>query len=330
MVLGAYALIPDTDARLQFWREKGLPIMAPYLASPWTGIILIVIGLAWLWFFRGVIHVHHGSLTAEMNPIVSLQTEVVRAASLPNHNSPPPTKAVTWVPDWPIRNLFFRLNPNLRQDKSKADFDTLADEITNKLSTGQLLAWGRAIDGSRTLPLFPIPEDYWLHAKLNIWLLDDEAGGGNILQAAPSSLSAASKSQYREIMINQAQALIEWPKAVLPVERDTKLGDALAYIVTGAFDRKAVWENEGGAISGLGEALKQFEQAARDGKVQVWGKQENWGVFDPIPAEYWSNHSVHFLDLFREETDIEYNRSPLPHYKGLRVSRAEFEKQWPR
>ena len=94
-------------------------------------------------------------------------------------------------------------------------------------------------------------------------------------------------------------------------ERDTRLGDALAYVVTGNFDRKAVWENEGGAISGMGDALKQFEKAARDGKVNVWGKRENWSVYDPIPADYWSTHGVDFLDLFRPETDVEAGRSPL-------------------
>ena len=119
------------------------------------------------------------------------------------------------------------------------------------------------------------------------------------------------------------------PRSQQPFERDTSLGNALAYVVTGNFDRKAVWENESGAISAMGDALKQFEQYARDGKLHVWGKLDNWSVHDPIPAEYWSNHNVKFLDLFLEEANIEIGRSPLPHYKDLRVSKAEFETIWP-
>ena len=80
----------------------------------------------------------------------------------------------------------------------------------------------------------------------------------------------------------------------------------------------------------MSDALIEFQQAARDGKLHVWGKPQNWGVFDPILPDYWSNHSVHFLDLFKEEVDIEAGNSPLPHYKDLRVSRAEFEALWPR
>lgn len=113
-------------------------------------------------------------------------------------------------------------------------------------------------------------------------------------------------------------------------DRDVSLGDAIAYVVIGKFDRTAVWEDEGGAISRMGDALKQFEQAARDGKVRAWGKLENWSVYDPIPADYWSNHSVHFLDLFRDQADVEHGFSPPPHYKDLQVSRTEFEKVWPR
>lgn len=119
-------------------------------------------------------------------------------------------------------------------------------------------------------------------------------------------------------------------RAPIDIERDTALADALAYVVTGRFERKSLFENEAGAISQLGDALKKFEQHARDGKLHVWGKLEDWSVFDPIPPEYWSTHNVEFLDLLRGEANIERDGSPDPHYRDIRVSRAEFGRVWPK
>src|SRR6185295_4335743 len=78
-LIGAYNFVPDQAARLEFWGRYVPPAVAPYLASPWAGVVLFVLGATWLWFFRGVVHVHHGELHAETSPEASLSAVVQRA-----------------------------------------------------------------------------------------------------------------------------------------------------------------------------------------------------------------------------------------------------------
>lgn len=146
---------------------------------------------------------------------------------------------------------------------------------------------------------------------------------------APKARHAHHLSQSVQVK-PVASLKMEVIRAPINTERDTVLADALAYAVTARFDRKSLFENEAGAITQVGGALKKFEQYARDGKLHVWGKLEDWSVFDPIPPEYWSNHSVNFLDLLRGIANIERDGSPEPHYRDIRVSRAEIERLWPK
>jgi hypothetical protein len=110
--------------------------------------------------------------------------------------------------------------------------------------------------------------------------------------------------------------------------RDRSLKEAMAFATTKKWGER-LWEMGEGAISTTGKELEKFHQLARDGKLRVWGKLDPWGVHNPIPAEYWSNHRVNFLSLFRSEADIENDSTPPPHYRDLMVSRADFEREWP-
>ncbi|MBA2590594.1 MAG: hypothetical protein H0U98_18435 [Alphaproteobacteria bacterium] len=300
--------------------------VSAFLFSPpaWTIFPLVIGGLLLiLWDFRrNPKVVHHRSATVQLSGIGM----VAEMGAIQEQ-----AQADRSQPDWPLRNLFSHLKPSLLQTKSQADFDAIADEIIDKLSTGQIMAWGRAIGASRTLPLAGIPEGYWLHAKLNIWLLDDD--GGNVLQAAPADLSAPDKTQYREILINQAQVLEEWPMPIQKVERDTKLAVALAYAVTGKWDKEALWDTEGEPIVRVGNELKKFEQLACDASLQTWGtRQRNYGPHVKIPHEYWEAHHVNFMDLFREGANTSKIASMAQDiiYFDIMVSRAQFEEAWPR
>jgi hypothetical protein len=249
-------------------------------------------------------------------------------------------EAIKGVPDWPIRNLFFRLKPGLQQTKSKTDFDVLANEITDKLATGQLIAWGRAIDSSRTLPLYPIPEDYWLHARLNVWLLDDEPGGGNILQASPVDQSAPNKTQYREILINQAQAVAEWPEeaSAAPVAKrhgyDTPLSRAHAYLAD-------LWELEHGNFQ-VWDALRS---AARAGEITIWGRPGGNGLNpdhfykppEPIDPIHWREFGFDTMrclysnDPRQCRTQPDGGRNSLrwdETYADLKINLAEIKARW--
>ncbi len=190
LALGAYAFVPDTQARIEFWTKLlGQPVIAGYLASPWTGIALVAIGFVYLWFCRDVVHVHHLPLNAETKPTATIGLQVIRAQP----------------------------------------------------------------------------------------------------------------------------------------QRDTKLRSALSFVVRRDWDGTTLFQDISGSISAAGAALKQFEQLARDGKLATWGKVSSGSVYDPIPSDYWSNHTVEYLSLFKEEARVERDSTLPPHYVDLMVSKVQAE-----
>jgi len=234
------------------------------------------------------------------------------------------------APDWPLRQLFIHLCPGISRTKDERQFEEASSEILDKLATGQVAAWGRALSGHRRLPLYPIPQAYWLHAKFVPWLLDVD--GGTIWQTSPVDHRVSDQTQYAEVQLNKAQALTIWPAREMLVERDIALADALAYAVTGKWDRQSLWETEGEPIANVGNELKRFEQLACDGLLQAWGmRHPNLGPYVKIRADYWDGHHIHFMDLFREKagassyTHVDTNRE----YFDVMVSSAQFEKYWP-
>ncbi len=122
------------------------------------------------------------------------------------------------------------------------------------------------------------------------------------------------------------------PLPASPAERDTGLAAALAYAVTGKWDKDSLWDTEGEPIKRVGVELKKFEQLACDGSLQVWGmRHQNLGPCIKIPSTYWESHHVHFTDLFRDKAGASaYAQiTQAREYFDLMVSSAQFQKFWP-
>lgn len=201
LALGAYAFIPDTDARLQFWRERGLPVIAPYLASPWTGIVLVAVGLCWLWYFRGVVHVHHGKLTAETKPEASLAMAVTQAAQ-PSKASVPksgdnditlfdPPSAAQRNSDGTAR-LFVSAAPDILMK----EFSRLTSDQAKTVVGGYLGKW-MALEG----PVYDVTY---------------RAGGALVTLGGPSALAIIS---YGAVQLNFLLMWNEKIKALLKGEK---------------------------------------------------------------------------------------------------------------
>ncbi len=109
------------------------------------------------------------------------------------------------APDWPIRNLFFHIKPNI----SDAEFNDVAAQVIDKFSTGQLDCWGRPIVDSDRLPLVPIDYQSWQYLRLSHWLLD--AGGDGMVLQADKRKQNSPVPQYTDLQVNRAQALTIWP-----------------------------------------------------------------------------------------------------------------------
>lgn len=115
----------------------------------------------------------------------------------------------------------------------------------------------------------------------------------------------------------------------IKVKRDVRLAEALMYAVIGEWGRDPLADG-GGHLAALSAALETFRQKAHDGLITVWGKADNYGVWQVIAPAYWVAHYVDFPDVLRSVTPSKpYNQlSYDPLFIDLMVSRAEFEAEW--
>jgi hypothetical protein len=109
--------------------------------------------------------------------------------------------------------------------------------------------------------------------------------------------------------------------------RDVSLAEALGYALEGE------WGNpkHGHALSAFSRALggidlpkllERFTDLAADGKLTIWGKDSEFGVFKKIPAAHWRSDSLILSDTTPAA------RIERPYYQ-LMLSRQEIEKEWP-
>jgi hypothetical protein len=157
LIVGVICYIPDWKSRWDFRTSvfgsntAVLRMMASALASPYVGFALIVSGLIYLYFARGVMHVRHGEFTAGVKADASVPTEVRRAI---------------WLP---IRDLFAHIHP--QPVANDADRNAVGRDVIDQISSGQLAVWGRRIDGSKRSALEPIPFENWKHAQIHLLVL---------------------------------------------------------------------------------------------------------------------------------------------------------------
>jgi hypothetical protein len=119
--------------------------------------------------------------------------------------------------DWPIRELFGHIRPDLPLTSSKTvgvattnDLDDrwkpIGDEVIKQLSVGKLHATGRkeAHRPIRHLAPAPIPQSYWQSAKFSFYFLDQN---GKHQEHVVNDEGV----RYSDLEINRAEALAIWP-----------------------------------------------------------------------------------------------------------------------
>jgi hypothetical protein len=116
------------------------------------------------------------------------------------------------LPDWPIRNLFFYINPDVLDPTpdDEAPWQTLGNSIRDAFALGQLKVWGRrALDslapllGEHTV-LVKIEPTYWESAELTYtFFFDDENSRPQTHIWGPNNQALPI---YTDLRVNQAQA----------------------------------------------------------------------------------------------------------------------------
>jgi hypothetical protein len=132
-----------------------------------------------------------------------------------SHPAPDPSQALIDRPkapaNWPIRELFFHIRPDLLDSGRQDLWDEVGMDVLDKLSTGQLKAYGRLADTGQTKPLTEIPKTYWGDARFTYWFLDK--GHEQTVHVENKKAGMA----YRDLRVSRDHALELWPRSLIDV-----------------------------------------------------------------------------------------------------------------
>jgi hypothetical protein len=120
------------------------------------------------------------------------------------------------TPDLPIRELFDLVGSGIGdiRDPHTEGWRHIGMEILDKLSTGQLVGWGRSHEG-RIVPLAEIRRDYWRSAQWSYYFLADEKDEMYHQEHVwPIFNTLDQGERYFDVYVNRAQALRIWGKNV--------------------------------------------------------------------------------------------------------------------
>jgi hypothetical protein len=126
-----------------------------------------------------------------------------RAASMAAANLEDP------LPNWTISELFHFIKPQGLLDNSS--WLTVGGDILDKLSTGQIRAWGRLVTVSQNhrSPLTPIDSEYWAAARFTYTFLAPDSRYD--LHAYDADILGVGR-RFNDIQVNKASALRIWSR----------------------------------------------------------------------------------------------------------------------
>jgi hypothetical protein len=116
-----------------------------------------------------------------------------------------------------------------------------------------------------------------------------------------------------------------------PAMRDVSVGEALAYVCFREWGREFM-DAAGATGTDAAGAMNEFLQAAADGGLQIWGKLNASGVFEPIPPEYWRKNQIEWFGLLKNAPTTQPSVTGVrdARYVELMTSRSQVEKAWAR
>jgi hypothetical protein len=148
-------------------------------------------------------------MVASANQSGGITAHTVNANTI-NLHSPSILALGTGAPDWSIQELFYYLRPNLSPSGPTEFWDEVGGDVLDKLSSGELHAWGREIVRGPTTTfhgLALIDPAYWRTARFTYaFLLDEHERDAHATQHGPSTLP-----DYADLRVNRENAVKLWP-----------------------------------------------------------------------------------------------------------------------
>jgi hypothetical protein len=198
LLLGAFTVLKTARSIIDALKDTGS--ILELAAKTWTeapiwAVGLIVVGLAnllsiWVWPW--------------------LQQQIAGKAIA---DTEPSETHAELFPDWPIQELFFRLDPKILNEPNQANWEVIGRVLIDNLSIGRLRSWGRRYLGSleateRNSTLVEIPSEYWMKGGDLSYMFFSERYAYHTYPPSPSDLP-----QYADMQLSKAQALgVAWPK----------------------------------------------------------------------------------------------------------------------
>jgi hypothetical protein len=128
---------------------------------------------------------------------------------IPPNRTPTPAGV---QPDWPIRDLFFHIQPDLLDNPNESAWDRVGNDLRDAFALNLIKVWGRPItDGIGNLlgerqTLRLIDPAYWHSAYFTYHFFDETSGD------APHTYLERNSNlpEYTDLQVNRAEAILAW------------------------------------------------------------------------------------------------------------------------
>lgn len=116
------------------------------------------------------------------------------------------------VPDMSIHDVFFHIRPDVLENAQEKRWQTVGDTLRDKLSTKELVAWGREIDSEtkHVSALVAIPESYWAKAEFVYFFLQEDRKREDPHSWTPRNVP--TRNDYADIQFYHRQIFQLWPQ----------------------------------------------------------------------------------------------------------------------
>jgi hypothetical protein len=156
---------------------------------------------------------------------------------------------------------------------------------------------------------------------------------------------AETHDQLARLRTEQAATLADQPAVVSPtrtpaidvaieepgkIQRDVTVSEALAYAQFHQWGLRFI-DAAGMEGNQVSDALDRLTQLAADGELTIWGKRDEAGVWQKIPADHWLEYRIEWFGLLKSNAFTEARRSIARRdiFREVMTSRVQVEKLFP-